>query len=91
MAKPGSRILSTLFGIYAKRTFPPHPSPQVPNNASGVVDHHFLGFGIETASFPDYTGIHVFETVTYLSLLTVLGNKSHPNNFSLNMFSNNSK
>lgn len=46
------------------------PSPQVPNNASGVIDHHFLGFGIETASFPDYTG-----------------NKSHPNNFSLNMFS----
>jgi hypothetical protein len=63
------------------------PSPQVLNNASGGIGHHFLGFGIETASFPDYTSIHIFKTVTYLSLLTVLGNKLHPNNFSLNMFS----
>ena len=63
------------------------PSPQVPNNASSAIDHHFLGFGIETASFLDYTGILIFETLTYLSLLTVLGNKSHPNNFSLNMIS----
>ena len=67
------------------------PSPQVPNNAPGGIGHHFLGFGIETASFPDYTSIHIFKTVTYLSLLAVLGNKSHPNNFSLNMFSNSSK
>jgi hypothetical protein len=33
------------------------PKQQVPQNASGPVDPQFLGFGIETGSFPDYVGM----------------------------------
>jgi hypothetical protein len=33
-----------------------NPPAKAPGDVSQVIDHSFIGFGVETASFPDYAG-----------------------------------
>jgi hypothetical protein len=45
-----------LIAIPAARGITISPPKEVPSAASGPIDPSFVGFGIETSSFPDYTG-----------------------------------
>lgn len=41
------------------------PKQNVPDNASPAIDPQFLGFGIEAASVPDYTGTNTSPSLSH--------------------------
>ena len=54
-------ITLSVFSLARSAAISLAPPTTAPDTASGPIDHSYIGFGIECASFPDYSGERTLE------------------------------